>query len=387
MFRKYPELFQDPHIQYPIDDPDLPFADYIAKSKKIISEYRRDLNAHANLVIEANEPFELRPEHPLLSASNPQKFKYGALLIHGLLDTPFIMKDIGKQLQSQGLLVRAIMLPGHGSVPGSLLNVKYEDWLKAVRYGIHSLLKEVDQVFLVGYSTGATLGLYHTLLNPDRIAGNIMLAPAFKIYSPFAFLTNAYKVIDWAWPRARWAQIGAEIDYTKYSSMPFNAAYQVYRLTKALRKVDRKILNVPPLFMVLSYEDFIVSSKATIEYFRTLNNSKDRLIIYAKNSHKFRDPRIIKRSSQYPHWHIESISHISIPISPHNPHYGKNGDYPLASHVETDGHYIYTSLDMPNLRFHDLLYKLKLSKYQYQRLTFNPDFEFMTSEIKKFIFS
>ena len=160
MFHKQPELFQDPHIDYPIDNLDLHFTDYIHLTKKTIAEHRVDLHQYRELIIEANSPFELRPTNPIVSTQTPTKMKYGALLIHGLLDSPFIMKDAGLHLQSQGLLVRSILLPGHGTVPGSLLNVKYEDWLQAVRYGIASLAKDVEHIFLVGFSTGASLSIY-----------------------------------------------------------------------------------------------------------------------------------------------------------------------------------------------------------------------------------
>ncbi|MHB1948263.1 MAG: alpha/beta hydrolase [Gammaproteobacteria bacterium] len=381
MFNKHSKLYQDPHIQYPIDDLDLNFADYIAKSKKIIADYRVDLNHHAECIIEANAPFEFRPSQPL----STNKIKYGALLIHGLLDTPFMMKDVGLQLHSQGLLVRSIMLPGHATVPGSLLNVKYEDWLQAVRYGVSALMKEVDQIFLVGFSTGANLSLYHTLFNPAQIAGIILLAPAFRINSPFAFASNWYKTIDWIFPRARWMYIGKEIDYTKYISVPFNAIYQVYRLAQDLNKIDHKMLLNLPIFIILSYEDLIISSLAGIKYFHTLKNSHDRMILYAKNKYKTDDKRIIVRNSVYPEWRIDGFSHVSISIAPDNPHYGKNGDFLLASHIDRENHCIYGSIDKPRKFLLDLLYKWKLVKHEYRRLTFNPDFEFMMTQIKGFI--
>jgi len=385
MFNKHPKMFQDPQIEYPIYDLNLDFADYITKSKKIITDYRVDLNKGADLIINANTPFELRPEHPQFSVKDPHKIKYGALLVHGLLDTPFIMKDIGKHLQSQGLLVRSIILPGHATVPGSLLNVKYEDWLQAVRYGIASLSKDVEAIFLVGFSTGASLNLLHTLQNPSQIAGMIMLAPAYKINSSFDFLTNWHHAISWKWPRAQWLYISEEMDYTKYCSIAFNAVYQVYRLTQAIKKIDHTREPPCPLFMVLSYDDLIVNSEASIRNFQGYTHPHNKMILYIHDLHKFNDSRIISRKAAYPEWNITSFSHISLPSSPDNPHYGKHGDYPLASHIDAKNHYLFCSLDKPQKLFFDLLYKLKLTRYQRQRLTFNPDFEFLVDALSQFI--
>ena len=179
--------------------------------------------------------------------------------------------------------------------------------------------------------------------------------------------------------------IAKEIDYIKYCSIPFNAAYQVYRLTKAIEKIDHSRETPCPLFIALSYDDKIVSSPTTIKYFQGYTNPKNKMLLYTSVPHAFDDPRILSKNSIYPKWHIENFSHISIPISLDNFHYGKNGDYPLASHVEQDNPFIYCELNKPSRIYYDVLYKLHLTHYQRQRLTFNPDFAFMMQEIDTFI--
>src|SRR5579862_8196736 len=111
MLQKQNKLYQDPQVSYPIDDLHLSFDDYIKKCKTIITENRQDLQNNAEKIIAANAPYELRPV-------NTGKIRRGALLIHGLLDSPFCVKDIANQLHAEGILVRAVLLPGHGTVPG-----------------------------------------------------------------------------------------------------------------------------------------------------------------------------------------------------------------------------------------------------------------------------
>src|SRR5438552_16089884 len=105
-------------------------------------------------------------------------------MVHGLFDCPFVMRDVGEHLQKQNLLVRSHLLPGHGTVPGALLNVSYQDWINAANYAITNLSKDVEKIFLVGFSTGASLMLYHALQQSNKnIAGLILLAPAIQLYS------------------------------------------------------------------------------------------------------------------------------------------------------------------------------------------------------------
>jgi hypothetical protein len=78
MTLKESSLFQDPQIDYPIDNLDLPFNEYIRQIRSIITQHRTDLKSQADLIIDANTPFELQPAQPLYSEKNPTKIKYGA---------------------------------------------------------------------------------------------------------------------------------------------------------------------------------------------------------------------------------------------------------------------------------------------------------------------
>ncbi|HSW94045.1 MAG TPA: alpha/beta fold hydrolase [Gammaproteobacteria bacterium] len=362
MLRKYPNLFQDPHLDYPIHDMDLPFAEYITQSEKIIAKIRPDANPR---IIQDNAPFELKP-----NAGTP---KYGVLLIHGLLDSTFIMRDIGKALQADDALVRAILLPGHGTVPGALLHTRYTDWLQAVKYGVETLKRDVEKIFLVGFSTGASLALHHAA-HDKHIAGLVLLAPAFKINSPFTFISK------WM-PRfhQNWFCRLDEIDPVKYQSVTFNAIDQVYQLGRLIQKMKTPC----PLFMILSQDDKIICSKTAIHYFQQTTHPDNRALIYASHPTPFSDTRMDVRSSVYPDKNIFSFCHISLPVSSDNPHYGMQGDYVQASHL--DKNIKYGALDKLDSRFYDFLKKIHVSRFEYERLTWNPDFQSMQDEMKQFI--
>jgi esterase/lipase len=371
-----PKLFLDPKIKYPIYDLNLSFTDYIAQCKAIIIRHRCDLsNSRAEQIIAANSPFETRPAHSI---------KCGALLIHGLFDSPLVMRDIGTQLQAQGILSRAILLPGHGTIPGDLLNVDYRQWLQTVRYGIATLAKEVDTLFLIGFSTGASLALYHALQNPANIAGVILLSPALKICSAFSNIANAYKVLNWIWPRAAWLyqDTNEMLDYAKYRSIPFNAVHQVYRLTQAIKKAGPAKL---PLLFGLCQNDNTVCSRASLHYFQYQTHPKNHLILYSDETAAYIDPRITLRPASYPKLPIRDFSHLALPISPQNAHYGEEGDYCLASHINKENKTIYGEFSSSQIYLNEYLFKLKLSRYHYKRLSFNPDFDFLISKITQFI--
>ncbi len=377
-------LFQDPGVTYPDHDTKLPFADYILQCQSIIRNTRPDIqnNIKAEQIIEANSPFELRPP------SSPQKIKTGALLIHGLLDSPFIMRDIGNQLRDQGILVRAVLLPGHGTVPGALLNVRYEDWVRTVNYGIESLAEDVEQLFLVGYSTGGSLALYQALQPSQRqFAGLILLAPALKIRSKLAPFSGIPRLINWAWERAKWVHQAKEDDTVKYQSFPFNAVYEVYKLSQEIKK-NKTQLNIP-LWTAISEEDATILSEPTIQYFLEQATKNSQLLDYAAHPSKQTDTRITVRSSAIPKWNITSLSHVAIPVAPDNAHYGMQGDYVKASHVQenlsAENKTVYGACNDFQVSLYQLLYRLGITKQKYARISFNSDFDYLMQSMRQFI--
>lgn len=373
----------DTIINYPISDSSLPFSDYISKTRAIIEERRTDLQQQsekAAQIIDANSPFELYPDNPIRSTN---QLKYGALLIHGLLDSPFSMRDIGKALQAGGIMSRALLLPGHGTIASDLLRVSYHDWIQAVRYGIETLKREVDHVFLIGYSTGATLSIYHAL-NDSNIAGIILLSPAVRIKAPVDIAVAWHKLANYFGNNRDWMTRQKETDYAKYQSIPFHAITQVSQLTDIIHDLRMHHAMTSPMYMVLSYEDETISSRRAIDFFSRTPNAESRLLLYSSANHEYADPRIMSRLTKVDSLPISSYSHTALPFAPNNPHYGEHGDYALASTLSSTK-YIYGAYTSLDEKIFDLLYRFRLCKQRRRELTFNPDFNFMASEIVSFI--
>lgn len=382
MFSNLSTIIEEPAINYPISDNNLPFPDYIARSRAIIEKERKDLklSPHPELVIDSNSPFELYPANPIKSSS---KLKYGVLMIHGLLDSPFSFRDIGATLQDNGILCRSILLPGHGTTPEHLFSISHQDWIKALEYGIESFRKEVDYIYLAGYSTGATLSIYRALQDAN-LAGIILLAPAIRIKAPVDLLMGwQYIKKQLRYPDKQWLYHVKEEDYTKYCSITINAVTQVATLTKIIKNLRRKHTITCPIFMISTHEDETICNQAALKFFSGLNHPDSKLLLYTSRKHAYKDKRIIARKSQYPKLNIQSFSHISLPFSPNNFHYGEQGDYPYASHYKDE--FDYGAFNTIEIDTYNFFYKLKIAKKMRRSLTYNPDFNFMAEQITKFI--
>jgi esterase/lipase len=364
------------NLSLDISTKSLSFSDYLAECRAMVEKYRTN-----PVQINANCPFELYPENP--SRVNG-KVKYGALLIHGLLDCPFSLRDIGSAMQEHGILCRSILLPGHGTSPADLLAVTYQEWIQAVRYGIESLRQDAEEIILVGYSTGATLAINQALQDPT-IAKIILLSPAIKIKAPVDIAVAWHKFVNFICRKpSPWMYREKETDYAKYRSVPFNAIAQVARLTKVTRELSKTHKLTLPVCMVLAREDETISSQAAIDYFSQLPNPSNQLLLYTSRKKDYADTRITTHNDYYPMQHIQHASHISIPFAPKNPHYGLAGDYDLASRPNNE-QILYGAYNRIETELFKLLNSAGLTKYQRRELTYNPDFKKMSINIANFV--
>lgn len=241
-------------------DEQIPFNRYYAKSA----------NYPGSFSVDWNRSFVLKPQ------GQP---KGAVVLIHGLTDSPYSMRHIAIHYQQQGYVAIGIRLPAHGTVPGALTDVDWQDWAAATRLAIReakALTAKQLPLHLVGYSNGGALALKYaldalddpTLAKPQQV---ILISPMIGItaFARFAGVAGWPAVFP-AFAKAAWLGIVPEYNPFKYNSFPVNAARQSYRLTQALQTqllaVSRQhTLNaLPPILTFQSVVDSTVSSAAVI---------------------------------------------------------------------------------------------------------------------------
>ena len=212
----------------------LPYDVYVATMRNVIAQTRVDLQSERReTIVDWNSPFILEPDLATCPRPVSGRYRNGIVLVHGLTDSPFQMHDLANYFQRKCFVVVGLLLPGHGTVPGDLLEVRYEDWVKATAYAAASLKTRVDRFFIGGASTGATLAL-HSALAGERPAALVLLAPVIKLRASRVSVSKVLRIAFDFRESRRWATISAEEDPAKYESFPVNAAYQIWRLTRRL---------------------------------------------------------------------------------------------------------------------------------------------------------
>ena len=352
------------------------FPEYVSRTRDMIAGTRLGSRASADSIVEANSPFELVPDASCPTGKLHRHAK-GALLVHGLTDSPFQTRDVARFLNSRCFLVRAILLTGHGTVPGDLLSVDYGAWVKQTRWATNGLSVEVDALYLVGFSTGGALSL-HAALTAQTVRGLILFSPALRARSRLAFLSGATRLVT------AWLEVAPDDDYAKYESFTSNAAYQIYRLTQELETLRSARKLVMPMFVALSAEDGTTDSAETLAYFSSQSNPASKLILYASGKPKLDDQRIDVVPAAHPEEGILEQSHISVHVAPENAHYGRRGDYRSCKHYLYDANAWRACKTTSPIAQGERGIE-KPNGIIFTRLTYNPDFAQLMWELDRFL--
>jgi alpha-beta hydrolase superfamily lysophospholipase len=249
-----------------------------------------------------NRTTELVPDGPI---------RGGALLIHGLTDSPYSVRAEAELLRSLGYYALCLRMPGHGTVPGGLVEADWEDWRAAVRLGAKHVRQRAGAgtpLVLAGYSNGGALSVQYaldtlddpSLPKPDRV---ILFSPMIGV-SPFAPLARTVARIGSIpyFERSRWMDVLPEYIPFKYSSFPAHAGHQTGELTRAIQSSVRsaaasgKIKNLAPILAFVSMVDSTVETPATFDrLFAFLPENGSELVLFDLNHFEFVAP-FLKRN-------------------------------------------------------------------------------------------
>jgi len=334
-----------------------------------------------------NAPFELEPIQGFATGRH-KTYRRGVLLTHGLSDSPYMMRPLAEFFRQNGFRVLAVLLPGHGTQPGDLLEVAWQEWAKTVAYGAYKLADEVDELFLAGLSTGATLSVFHSLRD-YRVSGLFLFSPAIKI-TPKAALANLHKLYSWLIPSAKWVDIKPDLDIYKYESFTKNAAAQAYALTRQLKDLLRQHELDIPVFIAASEDDMTVNTSAIFDFASRILHPSSKLVLYTtvpeKYSPDFLADRLELVNSSVPERRILSSAHTAIVLPPEDKHYGETGEYSNCVHYFPDDMEKYQAcLEHPELDFQGEVTSRNLKSGIMRRLMYNPHFETLKISMQKFI--
>lgn len=233
-----------------------------------------------------NRSYLLQPDGPARGV---------VVLLHGLTDSPYSLRHLAQHYRTRGFVAVGIRLPGHGTVPGALTRVHWQDWRAATRLAVDTGRAHVGAelpLHLVGYSNGAALAMQYavdalgdeSLHRAERI---VLLSPMIGVTS----LARFADVLGWpalfpAFARAAWIDVLPEYNPYKYNSFPVNGARQSSLLSRQVQAgvigaaASGRLQQLPPLLAFQSVVDATVSTSAVVSaLFQQLPENGSELVL------------------------------------------------------------------------------------------------------------
>lgn len=255
--------------------------------KKRFAKVKTNIIENANgihQIINFNSP-------DLKKGNQPRIFYHGKptqdviVLTHGLSDSPYYVKAIGKKFYRAGCNVIFTLLPGHGlaKVGGKMEEEKLkEKWQKEIDKAVVAAKSFGGRISLGGFSTGACLSVHKALRNPQIINGGLFL---FSAALDLGYIAHGSNYIPFAHTIARYTDGKLKSIGTNPYRYPYinNAAgIEVVRLIDdTWKKLEGTKMN-QPVFIAHSVHDTRVSFTG-IETFMTNHVKKGFTFLISEN--------------------------------------------------------------------------------------------------------
>ena len=268
---------------------ELVYAQVPSGTRNVINRYRRDsLSDPGRWPVNWNRSFVLRNDEPAV----------GVLLLHGLSDSPYSMRALGQRLHASGAWVLGLRIPGHGTAPSGLVEIRWPDMAAAVRLAARHVQDAVGDkpFYVVGYSNGGALAVEYALSSLDdaslpRPSGVVLLSPEIGVSGLAAFAVWQARLGHLlGLEKLAWNSVLPEYDPFKYGSFSVNAGDLAYRITTHVQdqltamQGTGRLEEMPKILAFQSSVDATVSPQALVEnLFNRLPSADHELVLFDIN--------------------------------------------------------------------------------------------------------
>jgi hypothetical protein len=165
------------------------------------------------------------------------------VFLHGLTDSPYSLRHIAGVYRGSRLVSVAIRLPAHGTVPGALTEIEWEDWMAATSCGARSAAacRPRKTFAICGFFHGGALALKYALdaLDDERwngpTASSSFLHDRNHEFRPFCRASRSSRIFSSVCEGCM-AEHFAGVQSLQVQLVSINGAWQSHRLTQALQQ-------------------------------------------------------------------------------------------------------------------------------------------------------
>jgi len=215
----------------------------------------------------------------------------GCLLVHGFGDTATLMEPMGSHLGGQGISIRGITLPGHGTSLEDFAAVSNQKLLAMVEREYDDFSRTCESVVIVGFSMGALLALQLatmreiegivTICSPIFPRGGALGEKALKIGAKIGSMVGINI------PKLGLNSLSDKTlsEYqTGHKSYPSRSVLRLIKLMESTRSVISRV-NAP-ILIVQSRHDDVIWKKSGKHIYNSIGSTEKKLVQLENSRHK-----------------------------------------------------------------------------------------------------
>lgn len=208
----------------------------------------------------------------------------GCQLIHGFTANQNEVLPLGRFLASKGVSILIPSLPGHGTAPEDMMQVKWQAWAGKVLDGHNRLRATCREVFVCGMSMGGVLALQ--LAQKQLLEGVVAMAAAFDFPKWQKATARALKRV-WQYknkdggPDIKDKSMAAELG--SYDRYPIRAVNELFALVDNVRSGLAEVRN--PLLLLYSKQDHTIPVADGYRILERVSSTSKELIELRESYH------------------------------------------------------------------------------------------------------
>ncbi|MER2260436.1 MAG: alpha/beta fold hydrolase [Psychrobacillus sp.] len=207
--------------------------------------------------------------------------KTGVLCLHGFTGGPYEVQPYVDYLKvNTNWKIVVPTLPGHGETL-ELKNLTAESWMMAAEQALRLLQKEVDRVFIVGFSMGGIIAIYLALRY--KIERLVLLSAAAKYINPTQLLHDIGDVAKNIVEGKAEENTLFQIYSNKLRATPIQAALEFVRVVKMVEPYYDQITI--PVCLIQGKKDGIVPFSTAPYLFDHIRSTNKQLIFSENGKH------------------------------------------------------------------------------------------------------
>lgn len=213
------------------------------------------------------------------------------LMLHGLGGCPHEVRELGQYLTKKGFSTVGIRYLGHGIKGNGMSDYGWEDWYNAAESEYLKLKKQYKNVYVVGFSTGSTIGL--RLAEKYKIDKLVLLSPfiyiSYKWYyilPPEVYLTSVGKLIDGLPSNMTIVHVNdpqALKEYVKGDYFSFKATRSALDLIKLVKDDIKKVTS--PVLLMQGKDDETTDYRSSEYVYDNISSTTKKFITLHKSNH------------------------------------------------------------------------------------------------------